>query len=306
MLTICGVLLGIIMLLTACFRFAGLKWLNKIAVPLLGIVLVYALIDTLTSGGAGALKGYEPSAPMSFVSAVSATVGSFVLAAAISGDYCRFAKSRKDVIKSSAAGVVPAGLVILMTGAILAVCTGSYDISVVLASAGLPALGLIALILATWTTNVSNAYSGGLALSVLLGQDEKKSQVTTAVAGVIGTVLAAAGILNSIQGFLSLLSAIVPALIGTMIADYWIMGKGRASESAARGGVYMPGLVSFVLGAFVACVTGGTFASIPALTFLNMPFFIGPINGIVVAMIVYVILSGLMRKGENETCVESE
>ena len=303
---ISSVVWGIIMLLTACFRFAGLKWLNKIAVPLLGIVLVYALIDTLTSGGAGALKGYEPSAPMSFVSAVSATVGSFVLAAAISGDYCRFAKSRKDVIKSSAAGVVPAGLVILMTGAILAVCTGSYDISVVLASAGLPALGLIALILATWTTNVSNAYSGGLALSVLLGQDEKKSQVTTAVAGVIGTVLAAAGILNSIQGFLSLLSAIVPALIGTMIADYWIMGKGRASESAARGGVYMPGLVSFVLGAFVACVTGGTFASIPALTFLNMPFFIGPINGIVVAMIVYVILSGLMRKGENETCVESE
>lgn len=303
---ISSVVWGIIMLLTACFRFAGLKWLNKIAVPLLGIVLVYALIDTLTSGGAGALKGYEPSAPMSFVSAVSATVGSFVLAAAISGDYCRFAKSRKDVIKSSAAGVVPAGLVILMTGAILAVCTGSYDISVVLASAGLPTLGLIALILATWTTNVSNAYSGGLALSVLLGQDEKKSQATTAVAGVIGTVLAAAGILNSIQGFLSLLSAIVPALIGTMIADYWIMGKGRASESAARGGVYMPGLVSFVLGAFVACVTGGTFASIPALTFLNMPFFIGPINGIVVAMIVYVILSGLMRKGENETCVESE
>ena len=109
---ISSVVWGIIMLLTACFRFAGLKWLNKIAVPLLGIVLVYALIDTLTSGGAGALKGYEPSAPMSFVSAVSATVGSFVLAAAISGDYCRFAKSRQDVIKSSAAGVVPAGLVI--------------------------------------------------------------------------------------------------------------------------------------------------------------------------------------------------
>ena len=86
-----------------------------------------------------------------------------------------------------------------------------------LSSSGLPVVGLVALILATWTTNVSNAYSGGLSLSVLLGQDEKKSQVTTAVAGIIGTVLAAAGILNSLQGFLSLLSAIVPALIGTLI-----------------------------------------------------------------------------------------
>ncbi len=297
---------GIIMLLTACFRFSGLKWLNKIAVPLLGIVLLYALVDTLASGGVDILKSYEPSAPMTFVSAVSATVGSFVLAAAISGDYCRFAKSRKDVIKSSAAGVVPAGLVILMTGAVLAVCTGSYDISVVLASSGLPVVGLIALILATWTTNVSNAYSGGLALSVLLGQDEKKSQVTTAIAGVIGTLLAAAGILNSIQGFLSLLSAIVPALIGTMIADYWIMGKGKADGEQGRSGVYAPGLISFVLGAFVACVTGGTFASIPALAFLNVPLFIGPINGIVVAMVIYVLLGSVMMKGERKSCVESE
>ena len=291
-----SVVWGVIMLLTACFRFAGLKWLNKIAVPLLGIVLAYTLIDTLVGGGAAALSQHVPTAPMSFVSALSATVGSFVVAAAISGDYCRFAKSRTDVIKSSIVGVVPAGLAILMIGAILAICTGSYDISVVLASSGLPLVGLIALILATWTTNVSNAYSGGLSLSVLLGQDEKKSQLTTAISGIIGTVLAAVGILNSIQGFLSLLSAIVPALMGTMIADYWIIGKGRVEHFQEREGFYLPGMVSFVLGALVACMTGGTFASIPFLAFLNLPFFIGPINGIVVAMVVYILLEKAFGK----------
>ena len=289
-----SVVWGVIMLLTACFRFA--KWLNKIAVPLLGIVLAYTLIDTLVGGGAAALSQHVPTAPMSFVSALSATVGSFVVAAAISGDYCRFAKSRTDVIKSSIVGVVPAGLAILMIGAILAICTGSYDISVVLASSGLPLVGLIALILATWTTNVSNAYSGGLSLSVLLGQDEKKSQLTTAISGIIGTVLAAVGILNSIQGFLSLLSAIVPALIGTMVADYWIIGKGKSEHFRERKGFYAPGLISFLLGALVACVTGGTFASIPGLAFLNIPFFIGPINGIVIAMVVYILLAKAIGK----------
>ena len=287
---------GIIMLLTACFRFTGLKWLNKIAVPLLGVVLAYTLIDTLVSGGTQVLSGYVPTAPMSFVSAVSATVGSFVVAAAISGDYCRFARNRNDVVKSSVVGVLPAGLVILMIGAILAICTGTYDISVVLASSGLPLVGLIALILATWTTNVSNAYSGGLSLSVLLGQDEKKSQLTTAISGIIGTVLAAVGILNSIQGFLSLLSAIVPALIGTMVADYWIIGKGKSEHFRERKGFYAPGLISFLLGALVACVTGGTFASIPGLAFLNIPFFIGPINGIVIAMVVYILLAKAIGK----------
>lgn len=291
-----SVLWGMIMLLTACFRFSGLKWLNKIAVPLLAIVLAYTLIDTLINGGMSALIDYTPSSPISFVSALSATVGSFVVAAAISGDYCRFAKSRADVVKSSIAGVLPAGLAILLIGAILAICTGTYDISAVLSSSGLPLVGLIALILATWTTNVSNAYSGGLSLSVLLGQDEKKSQMTTAIAGIIGTILAAAGILNSIQGFLSLLSAIVPALIGTMIADYWILGKGSAENFRMREGFYAPGLISFLAGAFIACVTGGTFASIPFLSFLNFPFFIGPVNGIVVAMLVYLILAKAGKK----------
>lgn len=288
---ISSVVWGVIMLLTACFRFSGLKWLNKIAVPLLGIVLVYALIYNLASGNGAALDGYQPETPIGFVSGISLTVGSFVVAAAISGDYCRFARNRKDVVKSSVVGVLPAGLVVLMLGGILAICTGSYDISTFLSTAGLPLVGLIALILATWTTNVSNAYSGGLALSVLLGQDEKKSRMTTAISGLIGTVLAAAGILNSIQGFLSLLSAIVPALMGVMIADYWIIGKGKVERFEIRKGFYAPGILAFAVGALVACMTGGTFASIPALSFLNFPFFISPINGIVVALVVYVILA---------------
>ena len=118
------------MLLTACFRFSGLKWLNKIAVPLLGVVLAYSLIYNLASGNGAALVGYQPAAPIGLVGGISLTVGSFVVAAAISGDYCRFAKSRNDVVKSSILGVLPAGLVVLMLGGILAICTGSYDISV--------------------------------------------------------------------------------------------------------------------------------------------------------------------------------
>ena len=294
-----SVVWGIVMLLTACFRFSGLKWLNKIAVPLLGIVLIYALITNLLSGNGAVLVGYQPAAPMSLVNGISLTVGSFVVAAAISGDYCRFAKNRKDVVKSSVLGVLPAGLIVLMLGGILAICTGSYDISVFLSTAGLPLLGLLALILATWTTNVSNAYSGGLALSVLLGQDEKKSQITTAISGVIGTLLAAVGILNAIQGFLSLLSAIVPALMGVMIADYWLIGKGKIENFKIRKGFYAPGMIAFVIGALIACMTGGTFATIPALSFLNIPFFISSINGIVAALVVYILLTKAFGRQDN-------
>ena len=111
-----------------------------------------------------------------------------------------------------------------------------------------------------------------------------------------GTVLAAAGILNSLQGFLSLLSAIVPALMGAMIADYWIKNRGRAENFELREGFYAPGLVSFFAGALVACVTGGTFAAIPFLSFLNLPFFIGPVNGIIISMLLYAAMASAGRK----------
>ena len=226
-----SIIWGIIMVASASFGFKGLKLLNYIAVPLLIIVLVYGVVVAFAShDGANVIADYEPETTMSILSGVSLTVGSFAVGGSIAGDYCRFAKSRKDVIKSSVIGVLPSGLLILLIGAILAIVTGEYDISVVLTAAGVPAVGLIALIAATWTTNVTNAYSGGLSLSVLIGLDEQKSRICTAIAGGVGTVLAAAGIMDKFQTFLTLLCALVPAFVGVMIADYWILGRGKKGK----------------------------------------------------------------------------
>lgn len=163
--------------------------------------------------------------------------------------------------------------------------------------------GLIALVLATWTTNVTNAYSGGLALSNLLGFDESKFKITTGISGAIGTLLAAFGLLNAFQGFLSLMSALIPPLAGVIIAAYWIVGKGKKENFHFSKGVSAAGLISFIVGALVACITGGTFASFPglveAMPFLNTPFFVGPVNGIVVSLVLYVILAAAFPKKAN-------
>ena len=292
---ICSVVWGIIMVTTACFGFKGLKWLNYIAVPLLIIVLIYGMVVAYTSNnGFDAITNYVPVAPISFVAAISTTVGSFAVGGSLAADYCRFAKNRGDVIKSSVVGVLPSGLLILVIGAVLSIVTGQYDITAVLTAAGVPAIGLVALIAATWTTNVTNAYSGGLSLSILLGLDEKRSRVCTWIAGFVGTILAAVGIMDQFQTFLSLLCALVPPFVGVIIADYWILCRGHKEKFVIRDGVYIPGLVAFLVGAFVACMTGGTFSYFAATAFLNVPFFIGPINGIVVSMVLYVILVKLV------------
>lgn len=62
----------------------------------------------------------------------------------------------------------------------------------------------------------------------------------------------------------------------------------------------MAGLISFIIGALVACITGGTFANFPALVeaipFLDIPFFVGPVNGILVSLVLYILLANLMNR----------
>lgn len=301
--TISSIVWGIIMLLTACIGFKGLKWLNYIAVPLLVIVCLYGLIaGIIRNDGGSAIANYAPEASAGMVFGISMVVASFALGGVISADYCRFAKNRGDVVKSSIVGVIPAGLFMLLTGALMSIVTGQYDISAILASLGVPFIGLVALVLATWTTNVTNAYSGGLALSNLLGFDESKFKITTGIAGIIGTLLAAFGLLNAFQGFLSLMSALIPPLAGVLIASYWIVGKGKKESFVIRPGISPAGVISFAVGAIFACITGGTFANFPglveALPFLNWPFFVGPVNGIVVSLVLYVILAKIMPEKE--------
>lgn len=298
LVVICTIVWGVIMLVTACAGFKGLKWLNYIAVPLLVIVCVYGIIAGISAHGSTAIVSYAPEQSAGLVFGVSMTVASFALGGVISADYCRFAKNRADVVKSSIVGVIPAGLFMLLTGAVMSIIAGQYDISAILANLGVPALGLIALVLATWTTNVTNAYSGGLALSNLLGFDESKFKITTGIAGAVGTLLAAFGLLNAFQGFLSLMSGIIPPLAGVVIAHYWIVCKGKRENFKLGGDLSVSGLVAFIVGALVACITGGTFANFPGLVeavpFLNTPFFVGPVNGIVVSLVLYAVLAKLL------------
>ena len=99
------------------------------------------------------------------------------------------------------------------------------------------------------------------------------------------------------------MSALIPPLAGVIIAAYWIVGKGKKENFHFSKGVSAAGLISFIVGALVACITGGTFTSFPglveAMPFLNWPFFVGPVNGIVVSLVLYVILAGVSPNKAN-------
>jgi cytosine permease len=281
-----SIIWGVIMLLTAMFGYNSVKYLNYVAVPLLIIVFIYAIIRVLIQGnGMGEVLAYPHGTPMTFVAGVNMVVATFAVGGVISADYSRYAKNRGDVIKSTVLGVLPSGMVVLLVGGACAIAAGQYDITQVLQALGVPAIGLVALILATWTTNVANAYSGGLGVSNIFGLDESKFKITTGIAGLLGTILGAFGIMAQFSTFLNIMTSFIPPVAGVVIASYWIIGKGKKESFAVKENWNIAGIIAYIVGAVIAYITSSV-----------APFFIAPINGIVISIVLYVVLAKLTKK----------
>lgn len=83
-------------------------------------------------------------------------------------------------------------------------------------------LAVVAIILAAWTTNDNNLYSGALSLNAMF--PKLKKWVITIASGVVGTALALAGIntAGGFQTFLGLVAVLIPPAASIMIFDYYL------------------------------------------------------------------------------------
>ena len=230
-----SLVLGLLMMLTAVFGFQYLRWLNYLAVPCKILLVVYAVIVALQAKSFDLVTLYrpDPGARMDMLTAIGISIGFFAVGGVISPDYACHAKDRRAAIIGSILGALPAALGVVACGAMLAIFQQTYDIVEVYARLGMPQLALSVLIIATWTTNVMNAYSSGLAINQLLHWPQSRRQMATLMAGVLGSALAAAGILNNFMSFLMLLTITIPPIAGVLVSDYWIARSYTCEQSLA-------------------------------------------------------------------------
>ncbi len=273
-------ILGALMLLTAFFGIGLTKILNVIGVPLLLIFMIYAVIVALKGDGVDTLMNYVPAEPISMTTGITISVGGFIAGAATCGDYNRYSKDAKSAVLSSLFGIVPLGVGALLCGAVLAITTGNYDITVMFASVGMPVIGLLVLILATWTTNVGNAYSAGIAFVNILNLKDDKRALVTLISGIVGILLSLGGIVYHFVTFLSMLSYLISPICAILVADYWVMGKGKSEDWEPFEGVNWLGIIAWLCGAVI--------------TYLDT-FFVPEIIGIICTMIIYTVLCKLVK-----------
>lgn len=292
------VIWGAVMCITAVYGVRWMTILNYIAVPLLLILCIYGAYHSINVAGWGTISNTVTTNAMALPAAISTVIGLFALGATCNSDYTRYCRSRADVIKATVLGVLPAATIMIMVGAIMALGTGSYDVTNMFAGLGLPLLSMLVLVLATWTTNTGNAYMSGLAACKMFSIKDKHRPVVTVIVGVIGIIMAIMGLADFLNTYISIIGAVVPPIMGIIIADYWVICKGNKNLWNPKKGINWVGIMAWVL--------GGGFALIETLGILTV--FSSALDGVIIAFVAYIILYKLLGNtslaGQGDMTIE--
>lgn len=238
-----SLLFGLAVTAIVAFGFKGMQLLANVTVPLFLILVGWSVISELSRHSIVDLMTSPPPGPsMSVLAGTGIVAGGLIVGAIISADMTRFNRSGADVVKQTVVGVTLGEFVIGLSGVLLAHATASGDIvAIITSSVGF--IGLLIVITGTLKINDWNLYSSTLGLvnfiSTAFGKNLNRV-TTTVVLGVVGSVLAAAGILDQFAGFLTILSVAFPPIAGIMVAEYFIVKRWRPELEDSRAAGRLP------------------------------------------------------------------
>ena len=170
---------------------------------------------------------YEPEVAIELLSGITIVIGTWILSTATCiADIMRYGKSAKDVIIASIIGLLGGNTLMIICGAASSIAMNDSDLVVILLGFGLVFPSILLLTTNIFTTNAANLYSTSLNLANAFNMDRNKM-----LAGLI--IISAAATLTQpykismLFTFLNVLGVIVPPLCGIILADYYIVHKGK-------------------------------------------------------------------------------
>jgi cytosine permease len=238
-----SLIFGLAVTAIVSFGFVGMQWLANITVPLFLILVGWSVISELTKHSIGdLLTSPAPGPTMSVWAGTGIVAGGLIVGAIITADMTRFNRSKADVVKQTVVGVTLGEFVIGLAGVLLAHAAATGDI-VAIVTSSIGFIGLIIVITGTLKINDWNLYSSTLGLvnfiSTAFGKNIHRV-TTTVVLGVVGSILAAAGILSQFTGFLIILGVAFPPIAGIIVAEYFIVKRWRGELEATRASGTLP------------------------------------------------------------------
>ena len=287
-------IVGLIVTAIVAVGFGGMQVLANVTVPLFLVLVGWSIISELSRHSLGELiSSPAPGPSISVLEGTGIVAGGLIVGAIITSDMTRFNRSGRDVVKQTVLGVTLGEFVIGLAGVLLAHAAGTGNVvAIVTSSVGF--VGLLIVLTGTLKINDWNLYSSTLGLVNFISTAFNKNlhRVSATIAlGVVGSLLAAAGILTRFTDFLIVLGVAFPPIAGIMVAEYFIVKTWRGElESSRRDGRLpdtAPRIVPATLIIWAVSALVGYFVTwgIPAITSL------------VLSMVLYVLVGklGLVR-----------
>lgn len=219
--------LGLLMTATAYFGMKSLTILSMIAVPAIAILGSVSAGKAISDvGGIATLLSIKPTGTMTMSAALAAVVGTFISGGTLTADFTRFSKDKKTAVSSTVIAFLIGNSLMLAFGAIGAIATGQADISEVMFTQGLIIPAIIILGLNIWTTNDNALYGSGLGFSNITKQPKSRMVI---INGIVGTLLSMV-LYNNFMTWLNMLNSFIPATGAVLIADYFIINKGKYTD----------------------------------------------------------------------------
>lgn len=216
------VITGVLMASVAIFGYKAIVWLNRLAIPGLVVLLAWLTYKIVAVYG-DKLDSFQATGDIGFFAVINLLPAGMAAALILGADYGRYVKSGRAAL-GAPLSVIVFFAVIAILGVVSAAVAGHWDPVQIFVDLGLGVFGLLMLILAAWTTNVTNIYVASLALANMTGWLRVR---TSTIASVAGILLAVAGI-YSFQGlvnYLTLITALLIPTTGVLVVDYFVRNR---------------------------------------------------------------------------------
>ncbi|WP_414043930.1 cytosine permease [Macrococcus sp. EM39E] len=264
---------GLFFSIPSIIGYQSMKWTDYLAVPAGLILIVGGIYYALNNTGFDEIMAWQPERKMSILAAISLVIGVNVSQWVIAADYTRYAKPTwKDNILIPL-GIVSVGIPLFIVGAVMSVGIGDADIVNVMMGLGFPIWGFLILWFATWTSQLVNNYSMGLAFANILNVSSNKGRMLLTLFGtVMAIIVALMGILKYFEDFLYMTALVYPAIAGVLFADFFLLRK-QSWQKINQWNIIAT--IALALGIFVGYLTQYVYNfGLPALQSLLVSFIV--------------------------------
>ena len=280
-LWMCILLGGALMSTTAIIGFKAIDVFSQLAMPVLLVMVALPAVWIWIDLDPAVIAARATTLPV--FTAISMVIGGSISAALVAPDLTRYAKNGKSAIHATWTCVLFASVGIFVSAMVLTYASDGSDFIGIMNDLGYGPMMLALLIVATWTTNDTNAYVSSLSLSAIFRKTKK--WILAACVGAFGTLFAMIGILDNLTPWLSFLGILIAPATAVFIVDYFrtpgLYMRAHLSEVPAyRFRTLLPWAAGTVLGFITTPVSSYGFG---LLTVTTVP----AIDGFILATIFY-------------------